>query len=165
MLVPASTSEPLVLLDLPTAPPVIRATAVPVRRPKAPAVALLVLGVVLAIGPIVGGLFSKVASGKQMIDQFAPHMEPDALARYGSDVQTLRAAAVAVDTIYAQQGVATGRFPGLDVYRRDANAIDQRATSLLERVSRAEPDYRRIAKIGGFDRIPFLIVLYGIALI
>ena len=66
------------------------------------------LGVVLAIGPIVGGLFSKVASGKQMIDQFAPHMEADARARYGTDLQTLRAAAVAVDTIYAQQAVAPG---------------------------------------------------------
>jgi hypothetical protein len=92
-------------------------------------------------------------------------MEIDARARYGTDLQTLRAAAVAVDTIYAQQTVATGRFPGLDVYRREANAIDQRATSLLERVNRAEPDYRGVAKIGGFDRIPFLIVVYGIALI
>lgn len=165
MLVPATTSEPLVVLDLPSAPPVIRATAVPMRRPKAPAVALLVLGVALAIGPIVGGLFSKVASGKQMIDQFAPHMEVDARARYDSDLKTLRAAAAAVDTIYAQQGVATGRFAGLDVYRRQASAIDQHATSLLDRVNRTEPDYRRIADIGGFDRIPFLIVLYGIALI
>ncbi len=165
MLVPATTSEPLVALDLPAAPPVIRATAVPVRRPKAPAVVLVLLGVMLAIGPIVGGLFSKIASGKQMIDQFAPHMEADALARYGTDLQTLRAAAAAVDTIYAQQGVATGRFPGLDLYRRQASEIDRHATALLNRVERAEPDYRRIAKIGGFDRIPFLIVLYGIALI
>src|SRR4051812_4090222 len=131
------------------------------RRPKAPAVVLGVLGVLLVVGPIVGGLFSKVASGKQMIDRFAPHMEDDALARYRTDLTTLREGAAAVDTIYAQQGVVAGRFPGLDAYRRDANAIDRRASVLLDRVSRAQPDYRRTAAIGGFDRIPFLVVLYG----
>ena len=165
MLVPETTSEPLVGLDLPKAPPVVRASAVPMRRPKAPAIALLVLGLALALGPIVGGLFSKVASGKQMIDEFAPHMQTDALARYGNDLQTLRRAAAAVDAIYAQDGVAAGRFPGLDVYRQRAAAIDEHATSLLHRVDSAKPDYDRVAKIGGFDRIPFLIVLYGIALI
>lgn len=161
----SQTTNELIALDLPKAPPVIRATAVPTRRPRPPAIALLVLGVLLALGPIVGGLFSKVASGKQMIDQFEPHMEADARARYATDLQTLRRAAAAVDAIYAEQNIAAGRFPGLDVYRREASAIDQRATTLLERVNRAEPDYRRVANIGGFDRIPFLVVLYGIALI
>jgi hypothetical protein len=165
VLVPETTSEPLVSLDLPKAPPVIRATATRMRRPKAPAIALLVLGVALTLGPIVGGLFSKVASGKQMIDQFAPHMEADTRARYGTDLQTLRRAAKAVDTIYIEQGVSRGRFPGLDVYRDRASAIDAHATSLLDRVNTAEPNYRRIAKIGGFARIPFLLVLYGVALI
>ena len=153
----------LVALELPAAPPVTRAAAAPVRRPKPPAVALLALGVVLVIGPIVAGLFSKVASGKQMLDNFAPHMEADALARYDTDLATLRTAAASIDTIYGQQAVAAGRFPGLDDYRRRAGEIDRRASTLLDRVSRAEPDYRRAASVGGFDRIPFLVVLYGIA--
>jgi hypothetical protein len=157
--------KPLPALDLPSAPPVTRAIAAPVRRPKAPAVALLLLGAALTLGPIVGGLFSKVASGKQMFDQFAPHMEADALARYRADLGTLRNAAGAVDTVYAEQTVAAGRFPGLDAYRRQARAIDRRSSTLLDRVNRAEPDYRRTAKIGGFDRIPFLVVLYGIVAI
>ena len=165
MLVSESTGESLAVLDLPSAPPVTRAVAVPMRRPKAPAVALLLLGVALTLGPIVGGLFSKVASGKQMIDQFAPHMEADALARYRSDLGVLRKAAPAVDAIYTQQSVASGKFPGLDVYRQRAGAIDQRASTLLDRVTRAQPDYRRTAKIGGLDRIPFLVVLCGIAAI
>lgn len=158
-------SEPLVVLDLPPAPPVTRAVAAPVRRPKAPAVALLALGALLVVGPIVGGLFSKVASGKQMIDRFAPHMEADALARYRTDLATLRQAAGAVDTIYTQEGVTAGRFPGLDAYRSQAGAIDRRASTLLDRVTRAQPDYRRTADIGGLDRIPFLVVLYGMAAI
>lgn len=155
----------LVVVDLPSAPPVTRAPAVPVRRPKAPAVALLVLGVVLVAGPIVGGLFSKVASGKQMIDQFAPHMEADALGRYRADLLTLRQGADAVDAIYAQQALPPGRFPGLDAYRAQADVIDRRASALLDRVRRAEPDYRRTAAIGGLDRIPFLVVLYGVVAI
>ncbi|MBV8387527.1 MAG: hypothetical protein JO155_12120 [Acidimicrobiia bacterium] len=165
MLASEAPGEPLVVLDLPSAPPVTRAVAAPVRRPKVPAVALLVFGVLLVVGPIAGGLFSKVASGKQMIDRFAPHMEVDALARYRTDLVTLRQAAGAVDTIYTQQGVAPGRFPGLDGYRGQADAIDRRASTLLDRVTRAEPDYRRTADIGGFDRIPFLVVLFGIVAI
>ena len=165
MLAPEAPGERLVELDLPPAPPVTRAVAAAVRRPKAPAAALLVLGVVLLVGPIVGGLFSKVASGKQMIDRFAPHMQADALARYRTDLATLRQAAGAVDTIYTQQGVAAGRFPGLDAYRVQAGAIDKRASTLLDRVSHAEPDYRRTAAIGGFDRIPFLVVIYGMVVI
>ncbi|MBV9412110.1 MAG: hypothetical protein JO148_10980 [Acidimicrobiia bacterium] len=157
--------EPLVVLDLPPAPPVTRAVAAPMRRPKAPAIALGVLGVLLVVAPIVGGLFSKAASGKQMIDRFAPHMEADALARYRLDLTTLRQGAGAVDTIYAQQAIPAGRFPGLDAYRSQADAIDRRASGLLDQVTRAEPDYRRAAEISGFDRIPFLVVLYGIAAI
>ena len=165
MLASEAPGEPLVVLDLPSAPPVTRAIAAPVRRPKAPAVALLLFGVLLVVGPIVGGLFSKVASGKQMIDRFAPHMEADALARYHTDLATLRQAAGAVDIIYAAQAVAPGRFPGLDAYRSQAGAIDQRASGLLDQVTRAEPDYRRTAEIGGLDRIPFLVVLFGIVAI
>jgi hypothetical protein len=165
VLVSEAPGEPLVVLDLPSAPPVIRAVAAPVRRPKPPAVALLVLGVLLVVGPIGSGLFSKVASGKQMIDRFAPHMEADALARYRSDLATLRRAGVAVDAIYEQEGVAAGRFPGLDAYRNQAPAIDRRASALLDRVTAAGPDYRRTADIGGFDRIPFLVVLYGMVAI
>jgi hypothetical protein len=84
------------------------------------------------------------------------------LARYGTDLATMRAAAGAVDAIFAEQSVPEGRFPGLDAYRGRAAAIDRRASTLLARVNRAEPDYRRAASIGGFDRIPFLVVLYGI---
>jgi hypothetical protein len=153
----------LAVLDLPTAPPVLRGVAVPLRQRKAPAVVLLVLGVLLVVGPIAGGLFSKVASGKQLIDEFAPHLEADALARYDADLVVLRRGAAGVDQVAVQQGVPEGRFPGIDAYRRQSAAIDQRATGLLDRIAGAEPDYRRVAGVGGFDRVPFLIVAGGIA--
>ena len=116
----------------------------------------------LALGPIVGGMFAKVAAGKQMIDRFGPHMEADALARYGSDLATLRRGATGIEATYVRQRIPAGAFPGLDVYRRRSPAIDGRAQSLLDRVTGAEPDYRQVADIGGFDRIPFLIVVSGI---
>ncbi len=152
-------------LDLPQAPPVTRAAATPMRRPKAPALALLALGVVLTFGPIVGGLFAKVASGKQLIDQFAPHMEADALARDNTDIARLRRGAAGVDGVYLRQRLPEGRFPILDEYRRQASGIDGRATNLLDRVEAAGPDYRRVAAIGGFDRVPFLIVACGLVAI
>jgi hypothetical protein len=51
----------------------------------------------------------------------------------------------------------------VDAYRRTSADIDARATGLLDRIVAAEPDYRRVADVGGFDRVPFLIVLGGIA--
>jgi hypothetical protein len=115
----------------------------------------------LTLGPIVGGLFSKVAAGKQMIDQFAPYMTPDALARYDHDIAIMRNGADGVDAVYATQHVATGRFPGLDEYRVQSVAIDNRAQALLQRVTASRPDYDKVSAIGGFDRIPFLIVFTG----
>lgn len=140
----------------------LRGTAVPVRRWKAPAIVLVALGVVLVLGPIVGGLFAKVAAGDQLVDEFAPHMEADALARYGSDLEILRRGAAGIDAVYAEQAVAEGRFPGIDEYRAEFAEIDGRATDLLDRIAGAEPDYRRVADIGGFDRVPFLVVAAGI---
>ena len=160
-----AAGQPLAGLELPRAPAVVRSAGKPFRRPRAPALALLGLGLLLTLAPIVGGMFSKVAAGRQMIDRFSPHMEADALARYGSDVGTLRRGAAGIDSVYRSRGVPAGAFPGLDVYRRQSRAIDARAQGLLDRVAAAEPDYRRVAGIGGFDRIPFLIVVSGIVAI
>jgi hypothetical protein len=150
-------------LDLPVAPPVLRGVAIPLRQNRAPAVALLVLGLLLVIGPIAGGLFAKVAAGKQLIDEFEPHLEADALARYDADLGVLRRGAAAIEVVAAEQDVPEGRFPGVDEHRRSSEDIDGRATAMLDRIIEAEPDYRRVAGVGGFDRVPFLIVLGGIA--
>lgn len=125
---------------------------------------LVVLGILLVVGPIGAGLFVKVASGQQMIDGFAPHMTPDALGRYGTDLQILRNAARALDAAYAAQHIPAGKHPGLDVYRAQAPAINDRAQQLLDRIRSAEPDYRKVSAIGGFDRVPFLLVVSGLAL-
>jgi hypothetical protein len=160
-----SPTEPLLAaLSLPAAPPVVRASAAPVRRRRLPAWVLLVVGSLLVVGPIAGGLFVKVASGQQLIDAFAPHLTPDALGRYDDDLATLRTGAAAVDEVYREHRIPAGRYPGVDAYRADAPAIDGRATALLDRIEGAEPDYRQVADIGGFDRVPFLLVVSGLAL-
>jgi hypothetical protein len=149
-------------LDLPAAPPVLRGTAPPVVRRRPPAIALVVVGVALVLAPIVGGLFSKVAAGKQLIDEFEPRLEIDALARYDSDLGILRAGKAGLDELYAGGAVAPGQYPRIDQYRAAAADIDRRASGLLEQVRASEPDYRRVAGIGGFDRVPFLVVLGGL---
>jgi hypothetical protein len=154
--------EPLISVELPFAPPVTTVAATPLRRPKTPAVALLVLGVLLVLGPIVGGMFAKTAAGNQLINQFAPYMESSALARYGRDIQMIRAGSEGVDAIYRGQHITKGEFPGLDEFRRDSPAILGRASELLDRVKGARDDYQQVTRIGGFDRIPFLIVTCGL---
>jgi hypothetical protein len=160
-----TTGQPLMTLELPCAPPVTAAVAAPLRRPKGPALGLLGLGVLLVLGPIVGGMFAKTAAGEQMIEQFAPHMQSDVLARYGSDIHMLQGGATGVDAIYHRQDIPRGRFPGLDEFRRESTAIVGRASDLLDRVRGAQGDYQQVARIGGFDRIPFLIVACGIVAI
>jgi hypothetical protein len=155
----------LVALDLPSALPVTQMLATPLRRRKAPAVVLLALGVLLAVGPIVSGLFAKVAAGNQMINQFAPYMEANSLSRYRADLGILQRGTSGIDAIYHHEDVAPGRFPLLDDYRIQSTAIQDRASGLLDLVTAAEPDYRRVADIGGFDRIPFLIVAGGVVAI
>ena len=157
--------SPLVAVELPLAPPIRRTVAAPVRRPRLPAAVLLALGVLLVAGPIGGGLFAKTAAGKQMIDQFAPYMAPSALARYRADVATLQRGTSGIDSVYREQRVAADRFPLLDNYRGQSKAILGRASGLLDLVSATEPDYRRVDQIGGFDRLPFLIVVAGIVAI
>jgi hypothetical protein len=151
-------------LDLPAAPPVVRASAALQPRRRLPALVLLVLGTALVLGPIVGGVFSKVASGQQLVDAFAPHLTLDSLDRYDGDLKTLREGATALTTVYGEQAIPKGRYPGLDDYRVEAPGIDARATTLLTRIRGAEPDYRKVADIGGFDRVPFLLVTTGLAL-
>jgi len=154
--------DPLPTVELPFAPPVITSAPAPLRRPKLPAVGLLVVGALLIIAPIVGGLFVKTAAGKQMVDQFAPYMQTDSLARDAGDIATLRAGAAAIDDVYRTQGIPRGRYPGLDEFRAQSTAILARASGLLGHVRATRPDYRRVAAIGGFERIPFLIVGCGV---
>jgi hypothetical protein len=154
--------QPLLTVELPCAPPVTTSVAAPLRRPKGPAFGLLGLGVLLVFGPIIGGMFAKTAAGNQMIDQFSPYMQSDALARYGRDIHVVSAGAAGVDAVFRHQDIASGRFTGLDAFRRESAAIVGRATDLLNRVKGAQGDYQHVARIGGFDRIPFLIVACGI---
>jgi hypothetical protein len=154
--------QTLIALELPCAPPVTTTVAAPVRRAKGPAVALIGLGVLLVFGPILGGMFAKTAAGNQMIDQFGPYMQSSSLARDVSDIHILAAGATGTDAIFRRQDLANGRFPGLDAFRRQSTAIVGRATHLLDRVKGAQGEYHHVARIGGFDRIPFLIVACGL---
>ncbi|MCW2784776.1 MAG: hypothetical protein JWP74_1293 [Marmoricola sp.] len=159
-----TTPSLLAELTLPAAPPVVRASAAPVRRRRAPALVLLVIGSLLVVGPIAGGLFVKVASGQQMIDAFAPYITLDSLDQYDGDLRTLSSGVKSVDAVYADQKIPAAKYPGVTAYRTDGPAIDRRATTLLTRIRAAQPDYQRVSDIGGFDRIPFLLVLCGLAL-
>ena len=149
-------------VPLTAAPPVTRTTGRPYRRPRAPAWVLVFLGAALVVGPVLGGMFSKSAAGRQMIDRFAPHMTPAALHGYQADLAVLRRAGTAVQDVYAHQPIPAGAYPGLEVLRRQTQSINSRDQRLLDRIVATEPDYRRVAAIGGFDRIPFLLTTAGL---
>lgn len=147
------------------APSVVRVRAEPRRPSRVPAAALVILGLILVVVPVAAGLFGKVAAGQQLLTVFQPHLQPDALSRYQADLATVSAGREAVVRTYARDRLATGRFPGLDAWRSaHGAAIQPRAQSLLTTVEEAVPDYTSVQRIGGFDRIPFLIVGAGLGL-
>jgi hypothetical protein len=125
------SDERLAILELPVAPPVTRPIAAPLRRPKAPAYALLAIGVLLFLAPIAGGLFAKVAAGKQMLDQFAPHVQDDALARYENDLGVLRRGVAGIDAVSANRTFPRDGSPGSTpiAMNRTRSTPAQRASS------------------------------------
>lgn len=157
-----AAGDPLPAVRAEPAPAVTRSLSPGLRRRPAAAIALVVLGVLLVVGPVAGGLFSRVASGQQMVDAFAPHMDPDSLARYDADLRILRKGEAAVATTYAERPVPKGRYVGLEQWQARHTAIDETAGSLLRQVEAARPDYERTAAVSGFDRMPFLLVVLGI---
>jgi hypothetical protein len=148
-------------LDLPDAPAVPRA-AVPARL-RWPAVALIGLGAVLIVAPFALGLFGKVASGQQLLDRFTPLLTDDSLARFDADLALLRDGAVTVGRVGDQYGVPADRYPGVAAYRAAAPGIDERGTALIGSVRAGTTDFDRLAAVGGFDRLPLILVIAGIA--
>lgn len=149
-------------VDLPPAPPVTRSQGRPYVARRGPAWALVVLGAVLVVAPVLGGMFTKTAAGQQMIGRFTPYMRTASLSRYATDLTVLQRGTAAVQSVYRVQSVPSGAYPGLDSYRRQGDAIDARAQSLLDRIDASRPDFERVAAIGGFDRVPFLLVFSGL---
>ncbi|QKT06514.1 hypothetical protein HUN08_04405 [Gordonia sp. X0973] len=152
-------------LDLPDAPVVagIRGAGAGGRR-RWPAVALIILGGILVIAPFGLGLFPKVAAGQQMLDRFSPLITQDSLARYDADLCFLREAAGTVGRIDAKYPVPSGRYPGVEAYRASAAGIDRRGTALIGSVREGVGDFDRLSSVGGFDRLPLLLVAAGIAI-
>lgn len=148
-------------LELPDAPAVPRATAPPRRR--WPAVALIGLGAVLIVAPFALGLFGKVAAGQQLLDRFAPLLTEDSLARYDADLALLRDAANTVGRIGERHRVPADRYPGVAAYRAAAPGIDERGTALIGSVRAGTADFDRLAAVDGFDRLPLILVVAGVA--
>ncbi|MFT4042719.1 MAG: hypothetical protein QM673_06100 [Gordonia sp. (in: high G+C Gram-positive bacteria)] len=126
---------------------------------------LLIIGIILVVAPLAGGLFSDVAAGKQMLDEFSPRLQAAQLDSYRDDVTLLRDAATGLSRVYAAQSIPSGAYPAIDDYRAQSPAILRRADDLLARITSGVPNYRRVAAIGGFDRIPLLLLAVGTALI
>ncbi|MFT3899293.1 MAG: hypothetical protein QM728_03485 [Gordonia sp. (in: high G+C Gram-positive bacteria)] len=150
-------------LDLPRAPAVVGESG-PRRRRGGPAVALIVLGALLVVAPFALGLFAKVAAGQQLLDRFTPLLTEDSLARYDGDLRFLRGAADTVGTLGATYRVPTGRYPGIAAYRADAADITDRGGRLIDDVRAGAGDFHRLAAVGGFDRLPLLLVAAGLAI-
>lgn len=154
-----SSARATLLADLAPAPALTRGAA-RVRRPRRRAAAVLAAFGALVLAAVVGsGLFSTIAGGQQLLDEFAPHLSPDSLARYDADLVTLRAGAASA----GREDALTERLPGVAAWVEQADAVDARAQGLLDRVRAAGPDYRAAAAIDGFDRVPLLLASLGLA--
>jgi len=121
------------------------------------------VGLVVVAAPFVLGLFAKVAAGAQLLDRFEPLMAPDSLARYDADLVFLRDGASTLHRIGDRYRVDDRHYPGVAAYRDAAPGIDARGSELIGSVRAGTGDFDRLAGIGGFDRVPLLLVVVGLA--
>lgn len=138
------------------------AEAGPAPRPRWPFVALIVLGVLLFVLPVVTGMFTRAAGGQQMLTEFRPFVSSEVLAKFRDYLDTVDAARADVQ---ATQSVAGGHYERLDVFVAQYPSIRQDMNGLLDAVGGQVSNYGQLRAVGPFDVLPFLLAVPGLVLL
>ncbi len=138
------------------------AEAGPAPGPRWPFVALIVLGVLLFVSPVVTGMFTRAAGGQQMLTEFRPFVSSEVLAKFRGYLDTVDAARTDVQ---ATQSVAGGRYERMDVFVAQYPSIRQDMNGLLDAVDGQVNNYGQLRAVGPFDVLPFLLAVPGLVLL
>ncbi|MFE6857232.1 hypothetical protein [Nocardia sp. NPDC057668] len=129
-----------------------------------PFIALIVLGALLVLAPLLTGMFPRAIKGEAMIEAFRPHMDPVSLRDYREDLRVLDDARTNLLTLRAN-GQQPGQFPLIDKFVRDYPAIQTDLTGMVDRIDANQENYRKLSGTTSFGALPWLLALPGLALV
>ncbi|MGV9409442.1 hypothetical protein ACWDOP_05965 [Nocardia sp. NPDC003693] len=139
-------------------------SAPPRAGSRLPFLALIALGALLVTVPLVTGMFPRAVKGEAMIAAFEPHMSPDSLGNYRTDLRVLGEARANLLALRAA-GQEPGRFPLIDTFVRDYPAIESDLTGMVDRIEANRDNYRKLSDTTPFGALPWLLALPGLVLI
>jgi hypothetical protein len=125
-----------------------------------PTVAILVIGVGLALAPLGFQMFSRAPAGGDMLDDFAPFMTDERLDRFTADLATIQAARDEAATF----DLDPDRYPRASAFVARYPDIDEDMSSMLADIRASIPDYDGVAALPPFALFPFFFVAPGVLL-
>jgi hypothetical protein len=130
------------------------------RRRRWPLVAILAIGLGLALAPVGFEMFSRAPAGGDMLDDFEPFMDDQRLDRFTTDLATIRAARDEAATF----DLDPTQHPQAAVFVEQYPAIHDDMSSMLADIRSSIPDYQGMAALPPFSLFPLFFLIPGLLL-
>jgi hypothetical protein len=124
-----------------------------------PVVAILLIGLGLAVAPVAFQMFSRVPPGGQMLDDFAPHMHDDQISGFRDDLAEIEAGRGEAEALIAAD---PARYPGVTTFVADYPAIHEDMASMLTTMEHNIGNYEGVAALPPFVLFPWFFVIPGL---
>lgn len=131
-------------------------------RRRWPAVAVIVIGVGLALAPAAFQMFTRAPGGATMIEGFRPYMDVAVIEGFQRDLATIGAAQVEAGRALADQ--PAGSFTSVRAFDAAWPGIAQDMGSMLDTMGEDISGYEGVAALPPFALFPWFFVLPGVML-
>ncbi len=134
-------------------------------------VAAVVVGLSLALAPVVFQMFSRAPGGGDMIDGFRPYMTEAKIGRYQRDLGIIDAAHTQIgrsllpalsDGLGLDDGQIIARFPSFASFTDDWPAIEADMGGMLRTMRGDIPNYEAVDALPPFALFPWFFVVPGL---
>ncbi|MDP2709690.1 MAG: hypothetical protein Q8O56_00605 [Solirubrobacteraceae bacterium] len=134
-------------------------------------VAVLAIGIGLALAPVAFQMFERGPKGAQMMDEFEPFMTDARLDGFQGHIRSIdagvREAGGPIAVALEGRGAAARerfeeRFPGFATFGRDWPPIHADMTNLLDTIQANAGNYRAVAALPSFRLFPWFFVIPGV---
>jgi hypothetical protein len=134
-------------------------------------VALLAIGIGLAVAPVAFQMFERGPKGAQMMDEFKPFMTDARLSGFQRHIRDIDAAVREADGRVAVRLQGRGaaahrrfdrRFPGFAQFRGDWRPINADMSNLMNTIKANAGNYEAVAALPSFRVFPWFFVVPGV---
>jgi hypothetical protein len=138
---------------------------------KSLVLAILVIGIGLAVAPLIFQMFSRAPKGGDMIDDFRPYMTDDQIILFRGYMDRIRAAdsesrevleVALVDAGVVDEESYATQFPSVVTLNDEWPGIDADMTDLLDTMDRNLDNFAAVDALPPFSLFPWFFVLPGL---